>query len=459
MATEELMTWNKTNERWYKKTHGKQYCVTAGKLRKLYPDLVTGTTQSGSRKAANQWWRDKLAELAAEPKPATIIDQMIDWSVATDNNAAAEALRASKEAGIDPLKTISEAGRNIWHDRLQRAEPKPFAVSTVKEMAAEWMASKKLQVAGKQRSAGHWNNLNNDIRRFCEWFGNDRDVLDVNGGVFSRYHDYLATELLAKRISPYQATKFQGTLKAFIIRLYKLEVLATLPRNMADDDMKFALPEVEVVPWLKDDLQFVLPYCKPHFKLWLLLMANCGFTNVDIAEIEHKDVDWKNGTLTSKRSKTARSKRTPIVTFPLWKTTFDLLKQYRSNHETFVLVNDSGNQLRFERLRDEDEEKAGKYTKYDNIQSQYFDVKKLIKADHPKWKHKTLKQLRKTGPSFFRDDHRYQSIRTLFLRNASESDGKADQKQDNITDTHYAAKPSKLLAEAVRWLGDQLGIE
>ena len=67
MPSPELMTWNKRAKRWFKKHRLKSYTVTVGKLRKLYPELVSGDSQHGSIQAANQWWTDKLPEIATEP--------------------------------------------------------------------------------------------------------------------------------------------------------------------------------------------------------------------------------------------------------------------------------------------------------------------------------------------------------------------------------------------------------
>ena len=72
-------------------------------------------------------------------------------------------------------------------------------------------------------------------------------------------------------------------------------------------------------------------------KLYLLLMMNCGFTQVDIANLKQDEVDFKAGTITRKRSKTQDYDKVPTVRYPLWKTTLALLKVFHDQKGDLVL--------------------------------------------------------------------------------------------------------------------------
>lgn len=446
---EELMNWRSDNH-WHLKHNGERFKKSPRQLRKLYPDLVTADTQAGTRKAANQFVIDKLATLNQPTYAETRLDEMIDWAVKTGNVESAKSLQLSKEEGLDPFKIISNEGKAVWIDRLQQAKKKGDQSDNALKLAKDWLESKKLKVEGKTRSPGHWANLQREITAFVNWFGADKSVTEINGLTFSQWHDHLVKQMNAGEMGASAAKKYQGTAKTWINWLWENDQIASLPKNLKNKDLIFEITYSEPVPWAKEDLHFVLPYCKGKpMELWLLLMANLGMTNSEVAAIKHEDVDWTSGMITLGRNKTKRFKRVPVITIPLWKTTFDLLKKHRSEHPEFVLVNEEGNPLWFEGLETNDETDEDEYTKYDNIQSNYYDLKLLIKASNPEWKHKPLKQLRKTGPSMFRDNPEFTSIRQLFLRHAHEE----------VADLNYAAIPSVTLIKAVKWLGQALGIK
>ena len=59
MPAVELMSWNKTQRRWFKKYRGKMYSVSPRQLE-------VECTKEGSRVAANAWWDRKQDDVDAE---------------------------------------------------------------------------------------------------------------------------------------------------------------------------------------------------------------------------------------------------------------------------------------------------------------------------------------------------------------------------------------------------------
>lgn len=55
----------------------------------------------------------------------------------------------------------------------------------------------------------------------------------------------------------------------------------------------------------------------------MLLGLNCGYRQTDIASIHPREIDWKRGEISRKRTKTVKKKRTPTVTYKLWPRTLD----------------------------------------------------------------------------------------------------------------------------------------
>jgi hypothetical protein len=145
-------------------------------------------------------------------------------------------------------------------------------------------------------------------------------------------------------------------------------------------------------------------------------------------------VDWENGRITRKRSKTAEEKNTPTVSYKLWVDTFRLLKEYRSGKAT-VLLTKSGGLWAWEELGRE-----GKVRSSDNIATNYNRLRKKLGLS------KSLKIFRKTSATLI-EGSQFRHFRPLFLGHAPQG----------IGEIHYADHSPEQFDEAVRWLGVQYG--
>ena len=163
-----------------------------------------------------------------------------------------------------------------------------------------------------------------------------------------------------------------------------------------------------------------------------------GQTQKDISDLRITQVDWKRGTITRKRSKTAKHKGVPTVTYRLWKETFRLLKQEKSSDKARVLLNRNGGPLKVERLNEN-----GRLQKVDNIASDYNRLRKKISIT------KSLKYFRITSSSLIKSNKDYRGLEGLFLGHAPAT----------VEERHYTQAPQQLLDEAITWLGQQYGIE
>jgi integrase len=68
-----------------------------------------------------------------------------------------------------------------------------------------------------------------------------------------------------------------------------------------------------------------------QLKLHLLLVINCGMTQIDTSDLRLEQVDWGTERIIRKRSKTDDHPNVPTVNHKLWPLTFELL---RGNLET-----------------------------------------------------------------------------------------------------------------------------
>ncbi|WP_417383209.1 hypothetical protein [Gimesia sp.] len=126
----------------------------------------------------------------------------------------------------------------------------------------------------------------------------------------------------------------------------------------------------------------------------------------------------------------------PVVSYPLWPETFELLKQERSDDPDHVLLTREGKLLRTEDID------GGKYKKTDAVR---LAIRRLSKKTEIEF---TLKACKKTSASLLRGNRDYQGLQSLFF----------DHDPQTVAEIHYTTIPQELLNEAIVWLGRELGI-
>ena len=173
-----------------------------------------------------------------------------------------------------------------------------------------------------------------------------------------------------------------------------------------------------------------------QLKLHLLLMLNCGMTQVDISDLQPGEVDWGRGRITRKRSKTAAHEHVPTVEYPLWPSTRGLLRQFGLRDGERVLMTGSGRPWLREILKTE-----GNRSKVDVIKSNYMHLQRKTQLSYP------LKLFRKTSATVIESHEHYGRYVGHFLGHAPRS----------LADKHYAAPSHELFDKIITWLGDQYG--
>jgi integrase len=198
------------------------------------------------------------------------------------------------------------------------------------------------------------------------------------------------------------------------------------------------VPLQEIELFSKEELQQLLDNATDRKRLYILLMLNSGMQPVDIATLRQDEVDWKAGRIMRQRTKTKGAANVPKVDYLLWKTTFTLLKRFRSDDHEVVLLNSNGARLwRYVEM-------GGKRCKVSNVATAFYQL--LRQAKIPR---KPLKGLRKTGASMLETHATYGRYVQYFLGHAPRS----------VADRHYVQPSREQFDNAIRWLGKQFGIE
>jgi integrase len=215
-----------------------------------------------------------------------------------------------------------------------------------------------------------------------------------------------------------------------------------LPRNLTARNLAADVPLQQVEVFSKEEITQLMGKASDRKRLYLLLMLNCGMYPSDIAALKQSEVDWTAGRLARQRTKTkGQSGNVPKVDYPLWRATLDLLNRCRSSDPNLVLLNNKGKPLwRWV-------EKKGKRYKLTNIAVAYFQLQEAIGI--PKESRKPLKSLRKTASSMLENHAEYGRYAQYFLGHAPRS----------VADRHYVQPSRTQFDAAIKWLGQQLGIE
>jgi len=78
------------------------------------------------------------------------------------------------------------------------------------------------------------------------------------------------------------------------------------------------------------------------YPAYLMLMLNCGFRHVDLSELRWTDLHLEARRIVIQRNKLNQQETAPVISYPLWDKTVELVKQAMSNHKDFVFRNQNG---------------------------------------------------------------------------------------------------------------------
>ena len=469
MAREKLMTWVKIRKGWMKMYRGKTYSVSCKQLN-------CPPTEAASWMIANGWWEVKQKEIDAldgiktsvHPHQ-TLIDELavkLEW--AQKNGAEDEARRLSEqltsaqkltEADDTPqedftntIKIAEQFGITIpedtdpmvikglfgdvalWNDRISRS--KTLAKSPNKSaqyQVDEWVGLLRASVNVGQMSAGRWESYRLDVGKFVTYFGADRSIADISADTVQAYFSHLALRVHEEKISIATAKKVWMTFKQWANWLAEKGLIA-VPGNLRSKRLRFT--DVATTPKTVsvEDVQTLLGRANDRTKLFILLMLNCGMYQSDIASLKQSEVDWKEGTITRRRSKTEKIGG-QVIKYKLWKETFRLLTQLRSKDKDLALTSEQGKPLTMGEVSGD-----GKYKRYDCIRESF---QKVVRATGLEVK---IKEFRKTGASKLAEHTQYKYYAVHYLA----------QSPKHVSDKSYVIPSEAEFFAALSWLEKEL---
>ncbi len=340
-------------------------------------------------------------------------------------------------------KAMTDKQREQWLDRFRATEPKPADPHTIHQAVQSYLTKLRVRAETGGISAGYYDLSQRSINQFADHVGRRAAVGTITSHALESYHTSL---LQRKDWTPDYAAGNIRMVKTFVNWCYDMELLDDLPRVMRRGSKVLNVPgnngNKRKPNFTNEEIKTLLDNASERTQLYLLLMANTGYTQIDLAELRPDQVDWSEGRITRKRSKTETHEDVPEVSYPLWGRTFALLKKYGHQKGDHALLNEDGRPLKTEELRD------GKLCKIDNVHTSYSRLTKKLREKKLLKSVKPLKTFRKTSPSSL-ENSEYASCARWF----------GGWSPRSVADRHYIRPPQDLFDRAVRWLGEDYGVE
>lgn len=303
---------------------------------------------------------------------------------------------------------------------------------TIAYHIAEFVAMKRRRHDLRLLSANRVRSVEQHLTTIAVVLGEDTPVSAIDDELAKKYWQSLATRIKAGEIGHTTAHDRWATFGEWLRSLN-----IPTPRPIKSRDFSFPKPQKKVEVWTPEEVKNLLATMPERFQLFVLLMLNCGMYSGDISNLTPSEVDWKNGRIIRRRSKTQHlGDKTPVVDYPLWASTFALLKKYGNRTGERLLVNRRGLSLVQQCYKGN-----GKMKNQDTIADIYRRT-----APAPR---KQLKSLRKTGASLLDSHDIYMSCVEHYLSHAAKS----------VTDRSYRNYSQERFDRAITWLGEQFGLK
>ena len=201
--------------------------------------------------------------------------------------------------------------------------------------------------------------------------------------------------------------------------------------------LKISKPPGKVVVFTKEEIKTLLAAASERTQLYILLMLNCGMTQKDVSDLLVSEVDWDEGRVIRKRSKTADEENVPVVNYKLWpEAVLRLLRQERRG-------------IRGPRAAQRQRQPA------------------LVGGNHGRRQVSEGRQRQKRVRPAAREDEDYQATQVLqktwrpccaTTRNTQGWRGCSGHAPQGMADRHYVQVPQGLLDQAIEWLGKESGL-
>lgn len=350
------MGWDASHRRWTKMVKGHRLTVSCRQLSEWSGKRVP-ETKEGSYQVANRWlaWKRQEIEGGVIDQPEVIeARRRAAWCRQNGQEEDAKvwaelarkpylwkgvqaglALHTWGNTGVNledvkPTRELIEhlAGGAVWKERLGESDSDD--VMTVGKARSEWLEIRRL---GRIKGNTYSNSVNTSSV-FADHLGNENPITIINEEVWERWLVFLVKQ--DGWTDGYKNVLIR-TAKQFISWCVSRKLIQS-PANLSSRHLVIPPSPVKIKTVPIEDCRRLMTDLPANMRCVALLCLNCLFTQVDCSDLLDSEVDWQNGRIIRKRTKTAANPRTPLVDYLLWEETFSALKAERSGKDRVLLT-------------------------------------------------------------------------------------------------------------------------
>ena len=367
------------------------------------------------------------------PGPTATTDEIKAVFAGTQHEGSeTEAEWINRAAAITRSRQVKQYDAAL---KAGTAAPIPIAVAarTVGDMVKKFVDGKRQQAKTEQKSVGRFANIESYVTHFEKFIGSEKPIAAIDAVALSDYFNQQLEQIGDDTITCWAGRDRLQVAKQFIRFCWELGTIE-LPRNVDSKNLTISCTPGDVNPMPVAELQRRVKAATGRLKLELLLMANCGMYQVDIADLKHAEINFQTSTITRKRSKTKKEANAPTVTWNLWPSTVALLRAEASTESATVLATKTGKTTVHDSINSD-----GKASRTDATAQAYKRLQDALEGD--RW---PLKSIRKAAATAIGSNPDFARYVQYFL----------GQAPDSVASAHYVKPSAAEFAKCIAWLGE-----
>ncbi len=267
-----------------------------------------------------------------------------------DRKALVKARKITVPPGADVAEWLFTDGQSGFPTGVQdRADQS----GTIADLIDDYLDHRRVAVEAHQLSQASYASDKYRLAAFltfCEKWKKTAVADAFAASHLDAYRGQVFREVSKNKASAVSAKHALRTVKAIVLWAHGKEKVDTLPRVL-NKYAEVSLPAPSPRFFTAEEIRTLYAAAAERTRLFVLLAINCGYTQADIASLEHSHIDWTRGMIVRNRHKTGQPQE-----HKLWPRTIALLRAHVTQpgcrHPDLAIVGEEGNALVSEKIKD-----------------------------------------------------------------------------------------------------------
>ncbi len=432
MARKRELSWHKPRGCYRK--------VYQGKTHYLKTECKNKSDEEGYRAALKEWQAVKAHADGEGPEPydsgqwdpSGYAKRLARWLILEDERAPEE--RKAKPGAANVATMATDYTKHAFTPGVI-ARIKQDNIS-IADLFGEYLRQRKVKAESGKLSVKQYAQDKAklaDFEGFAKHHG--KTLLEEIDGPFLSFYRECQEALTAhkkkkERISSETARKRLQTVLKVWNWAYEQEYLDRLPRVLTKGYAQIEIKRPKPQFWTVDEIKTIFKNSSQRTKLYILLAANCGYTQGEISSLTWEMID-DEGVIRRQRPKTEQTQ-----VHRLFDITLELLREESKSTEGLCLLSQQGNPLLSQDIKED-----GNVTHQDSIRLAFNRVLTKLEMTGTG---KSFKHIRKTSAQAILEQFEDERLVDMFLAHSTKG----------AVREHYTEPVYKRYFEALDWLGE-----